>query len=304
MIPFFHIFRKITLFIEEFMQTILITGCSSGIGLCAAETLHNRGYRVFATVRKQNDAEPLKAKGIETIIMDVDNSESIQHGLNEVLAKTGGTLDALFNNSGFAIPGAVEDLTRDMMRAQFETNVFGAIELTNLVIPIMRKQGHGRIMMNTSMLGIVAFPFRGAYSASKFALEGFSSALRQELHGTPIFVSIIAPGPIKTHFRNNALKSYHETLKDKPSIHSDTYKKLTHNFNQPISKGEASVTLNPDAVVKKLIHALESKKPKARYIITVPAHVFIFLRRILSDRALDWVTARLLKAEISEGKKS
>lgn len=270
-------------------KSILITGCSSGIGLCAAQTLHKRGYRVFATARKSQDVEKLKTMGLESLILDVDDSNSIRNALDEILKKTGGTLDALFSNSGFAIPGAVEDLTRDMMRAQFETNVFGAMELTNQVIPIMRKQGHGRIIENTSMLGTVAFPYRGAYNASKFALEGFTNTLRQELHGTNIFVSIIAPGPITSNFRPNAFKQYHEALEGKPSAHDNAYKNMEKSYVQPPSKSEASLTLGPDAVAKKLILALESKRPKAHYYVTFPAHLFVFLRRILPDCALDWV---------------
>jgi short-subunit dehydrogenase len=277
-------------------KIILITGCSSGIGLCAAETLHQRGYRVFATARNQKDVEKLKNKGLESLILDVNDSNSIKHALNEILTKTDGKLDALFNNAGYAVPGAVEDLTRDMMRAQFETNVFGTMELTNLVIPIMRKQGHGRIIQNVSILGIIAMPYRGAYNASKFALEGLSNTLRQELHDTNIFVSIIEPGPIESQFRGNAYKSYQATLHEKESVHSEVYKKMQKYFFAA-PDGERSFTLPPDAVVKKLIHALESGKPKAHYYVGFPAHLFAFLRRILPDNALDWIIRKINKEE-------
>ncbi|MHB1949259.1 MAG: SDR family NAD(P)-dependent oxidoreductase [Gammaproteobacteria bacterium] len=278
-------------------KTILITGCSSGIGLTAAQLLQKRGYRVFATTRKEADVEKLKAQGLESLRLDVDDSDSIRTALDEILQRTGGTLDALFNNAGFGLPGAVEDLTRDMIRHQFETNVFGAIELTNLVLPVMRKQGHGRIIMNTSILGTVAFPYYGAYNASKFALEGFTNTLRIELRGTPIFVSIIAPGPITSRFRDNALKNYHETLENKPSEHLENYKKLEKNYSGPPSKSEQKITLGPDAVTEKLILALESRKPKAHYYVTVPAHMFAFLRRILPDSALDWAISKAAGAE-------
>lgn len=278
-------------------KSILITGCSSGIGLTAAQILQKRGYRVFATTRKEADVEKLKAQGLESLRLDIDDSESIRTALNEILKRTGGTLDALFNNAGFGLPGAVEDLTRDMIRSQFETNVFGTIELTNLVLPVMRKQGHGRIIMNTSMLGTVAFPYYGAYNASKFALEGFSNTLRIELRGTPIFVSIIAPGPITSRFRDNALKSYQKTLENKPSEHLENYKKLEKNYSGAPSKSEQKITLGPDAVTKKLILALESRKPKAHYNVTVPAHLFAFLRRILPDSALDWAISLAAGAE-------
>jgi short-subunit dehydrogenase len=276
--------------------SILITGCSSGIGLCAAQTLQKRGYQVFATARKDQDVENLKSQGIESLYMDMEDPASIQQGVNTVLEKTGGTLDALFNNAGYGVPGAVEDLTLAMLRKQFETNVFGPIELTNLIMPVMRKQGHGRIILNTSILGVITMPYRGAYNASKFALEAFSSTLRQECRGSPIFISIIAPGPIKTRFRDNAAKSYHETLENKPSVHESAYQNMQKHFDEP-PKSEIALTSPPEAVVAKLIHALESPRPKTRYYIGLPAHLFAFLRRILPDAALDWVVAQSLRGE-------
>lgn len=277
-------------------KSIFITGCSSGIGLCAAETLHKKGYRVFATVRKEEDAEKLRAQGIETLIMDVDNPTSIQQALTSVLAKTGGTLDFLFNNAGFAVPAAVEDLTHDMLQKQFETNVFGPTILTNLVIPVMRKQGHGRIIQNTSILGVITMPYRGAYNASKFALEALTSTLRQELRGVNIQVSIIAPGPVKTKFRDNAYKSYRNVLLNKDSVHKTVYQNMEKHFATE-SDGEKKVTASPEAVVEKLLHVLESPTPKARYYVGTPAHVFAFLRRILPDKGLDWVIAKVMGGE-------
>src|SRR3990167_4519728 len=212
-------------------KSILITGCSTGIGLCAAKALHTKGYRVFATARKDSDVTKLQSLGLESLGLDVNSSDSMRSALNYVLDKTGGTLDALFNNAGFVQAGAVEDLTRDMMREQFETNVFGPMELTNLVIPIMRKQGYGRIIQNTSILGIVAMPLRGAYNASKFALEGFTHTLRQELRGTGIFVSIIAPGPIYSALRQNALLHYEEHLAKRNTIHRELYDKMKKTFS-------------------------------------------------------------------------
>jgi NAD(P)-dependent dehydrogenase (short-subunit alcohol dehydrogenase family) len=275
-------------------KTILITGCSSGIGLCAAETLHKRGYRVFATVRKEADGEALKAQSIEVLLMDMEDEASLQKGVAELLAKTGGTLDALFNNAGFAVPGAVEDMTLPWLRKQFETNVFGPVVLANLIIPVMRQQGHGRIINNTSILGVVTMPFRGAYNASKFALEGFTSTLRQELRGSPIHVSIIAPGPIETNFRVNAAKSYYATLKNSNSVHKATYEAMENSFKEP-SMAEKKVTSQPSDVVAHLIDALESKNPKTRYYVGMTAHVFAFLRRILPDSALDWIMAYSLR---------
>jgi short-subunit dehydrogenase len=271
-------------------KSILITGCSSGIGLCAAETLHKKGYRVFATARKEQDVAKLNALGLESYALNIDDSHSIRTVLSEILVKTGGTLDAVFNNAGYGQGGAIDDLTRDIMRAQFETNVFGPMELITQILPVMRNQGHGRIIQNTSILGIITMPYYGAYNASKFALEAFSSTLRQELRGTDIYVSIIAPGPIKSRFRDTAYQNFKQTIIQHASSHQNLYKKL-ENFFAPNSTAQRRFTLPPDAVVKKLLAALESRKPKAHYYVTFPAHLMAFLKRILPDRALDWIVS-------------
>lgn len=277
-------------------KTILITGCSSGIGLCAAQTLHQRGYRVFACARKQADVERLTKIGLESLRLDMNDSESIRLTVNEILNRTDGMLDALFNNAGYVVPGAVEDLSRDMMRAQFETNVFGLMELTKLIIPVMRKQGHGRIIQNSSILGMVTMPYRGAYNASKFAVEGFNNTLRQELRGTSIFVSMLVPGPINSQLRQTAYKIYQETLQHQVSAHTSTYQQMEKYFFNP-AESDRRFTSPPEAVVKKLILALESKHPKAHYYVGIPAHVFAILRRILPDSLLDWVLAKVSKEE-------
>ncbi len=278
---------------KVFMKSILITGCSSGIGLCAATILKERGYRVFATARKPGDLERLKAQGLNEIQLDVNDSNSIQNALNEVLQQTGGTLDALFNNAGFLQAGAVEDITRDMMREQFETNVFGAMELTRLVLPIMRKQGHGRIVQNSSILGVVAMPYYGAYNASKFALEGFSNTLRQELRGTNIHVSIINPGPITSNLRNNAFTIYKQTLANHHnSAYNHVYAQLEEFYFNPTER-DKKIAQGPYAVAKKLIHALESPRPKAHYFIGFPAQLLAFLRRILPDKTMDFLLSKI-----------
>lgn len=278
-------------------KSILITGCSSGIGWCAAQQLHQRGYRVFATARKEKDVEKLKILGVESFQLDVDDSNSIQTTLQQILEKTNGTLDALFNNAGFVQPGAVEDLTRDMMREQFETNVFGPMELVNLVLPIMRKQGHGRIIQNTSILGIVAMPFRGAYNASKFALEGFTHTLRQELRGTGIFVSIIAPGPIHSNLRQNALGHYEANLRNRQSAHQKTYTNMEKYFFK-LSASKNRLSAHPEAVTKKLLLALESPHPNPHYYVTLSAHLMAWLRRLLPDSALDFLMERINRGEV------
>lgn len=278
-------------------KTILITGCSSGIGLCAAELLHKKGYQVFATTRKKNDVAKLREKGLESFQLDLADSDSIHHALDTILTKTNGTLDALFNNAGFAIAGATEDMTRDMMRAQFETNVFGTMELTNLVLPVMRKQGHGRIVQNVSILGLINMPFRGAYSASKFALEAFSNTLRQELRGSSITLSIIEPGPIETYFRENAYENYKKTLHKKDSIHSDIYHNMEQHFFTP-TNSKQPFTLKPETVVKKLIKALESKRPKTHYYVSFPAYLFAFLKRVLPNHLFDWIILQVCREEL------
>ena len=279
-------------------RSILITGCSTGIGWCAAATLQQQGWRVFATARRSEDLARLDQLGVTSIPLEMQDSASIRLAVATVVQKTGGTLDALFNNVGYAIPGAVEDLTRDMMRAQFETNVFGLMELTNLVVPVMRRQGHGRIVHNTSILGIVTMPYRGNYNASKFALEAYTTTLRQELRDTAIKVSIIAPGPIATQFRQTAHRSFTAQVGDKPTVHADNYRKMAQYFSataEPAAGG--GFTLPPAAVVRKLLHAVHSNKPKARYYVGLPAHLLAWLRRLLPESALDWIIAKMLRDE-------
>lgn len=266
-------------------RSILITGCSSGIGQCIAIGLRDRGYRVFATARKSADVKTLVADGMESVMLDLDDSESIKSAVSVVLEKTGGKLYALINNGAFGQPGAVEDVSRDALRKQFETNVFGTQELTNLVLPIMRKQGCGRIIQISSLLGFVAMPYRGAYNASKFALEGLSDTLRLELKGTNIFVSLVEPGPITSKFRENAYTAFRANIDFEHSVHLDNYRKLISRFKG--KTGRIPFTLSPDSVLRKTIHALEAKRPKIRYAVTVPTYVFAFLKRVLPMRWLD-----------------
>jgi NAD(P)-dependent dehydrogenase (short-subunit alcohol dehydrogenase family) len=270
-------------------KSILITGCSSGIGLCAALTLSKRGYRVFATTRKESDVERLKAQGLESLQLDINDSNSIKVALEEILKRTGGTLDALFNNAGYVQAGAVEDLSRNAIRAQFETNVFGPIELITQVVPIMRKQGHGRIIQNSSMLGEVTIPYVGAYNASKFALDGFTHTLRQELKRSPIQISIIAPGPITSKLRENAKQHFNRDLIHTANPHEHAYKKIAQRYSEQTSAKDLSISQAPEAVVKDLIHALESKHPKTHYYTGSSAKIFSILRRLLPEQMLDWI---------------
>jgi len=276
-------------------KSILITGCSSGIGLCAAEGLHARGWRVFATARKPADVERLRARGLEALRLDLADSASIGAAVDAVLAATGGRLDALFNNGAYGQAGAVEDLRREVLREQFETNLFGTAELTNRILPAMRRQGHGRIVQNSSLLGYVALPYRGAYVASKYALEGLTDTLRLELHGTGIHVVLIEPGPIASRFRANAFESYKRNIDKANSFHRQKYEAMERRLTKP--GPAAPFTLPPEAVLKALVHALESRRPRTRYRVTLPATLFALCRRLLSDRLLDGILSGVGKGE-------
>jgi len=273
-------------------KTILITGCSTGIGYAAAIELKTRGHHVIATARKPEDVSRLTQKGFTALQLDLANSGSIRKAVGLAIELTDGKIDALFNNGAFGQPGAVEDLTRDVLRYQFETNLFGTHELTNLIIPLMRKQGHGRIIYNSSVLGLVAMTYRGAYNASKFALEGLADTLRLELYGTNIHVSLIEPGPILSNFRQNAFELYKKNIDPTHSFHKDTYKAMEARLQK--EGAAAPFTLPADAVVKKVIHALEARQPKIRYYVTFPTYLFAFLKRILP---MSWLDALLRKVQ-------
>ncbi len=274
-------------------RSVLITGCSSGIGLCVAEGLESRGYRIFATARKPGDVAALTERGLESLALDLNEPESIRNAVGTVLERTGGELYGLFNNAGYGQPGAVEDLSREVLRQQFETNVFGCHELTCAVLPAMRRRGEGRIIQNSSMLGIIALAYRGAYNASKFALEGLTDTLRQELRGSGIHVSLVEPGPVESRFRENAYAAFKRNIDRSHSAHAAVYEAVEQRLAQ---RGDPPFTLPASAVLKKVIHALESPNPKPRYHVTVPTHVFAAFKRILPSRALDavlsWVAQR------------
>ncbi|MDO8844727.1 SDR family oxidoreductase [Methylicorpusculum sp.] len=271
-------------------KTILITGCSTGIGYITATQLKMRGHRVFTSARKQEDVDRLIKEGFESVRLDLADSQSIQEAIDQIIVMTNGKLDALFNNGAFGQPGAVEDLSREVLREQFETNLFGTHELTNLVIPLMRKQNSGRIIYNSSVLGLVAMTYRGGYNASKFALEGLADTLRLELHGTGIYLSIIEPGPILSDFRKNAFILYKKNIDISKSFHQNTYLKMEARLQK---EGPAvPFTLPAEAVSEKVIHALESKRPKIRYYVTFPTYLFAFLKRVLP---ISWLDALLRK---------
>jgi len=272
-------------------KTILITGCSSGIGYDAAHTLAKRGWRVFATCRAEADCDRLRTEGLESLRLDYTDEGSISSTLQEVLQRTGGTLDALFNNGAYAIPGAMEDVPRDAMRAIFEANVFGWHDLTNRVVPVMRTQGYGRIVNCSSVLGLVSMPWRGAYNASKFAIEAISDTLRLELRQTGIKVVLIEPGPITTAFRANAKREFDRWINWRQSALKDLYaNRLVARLNDA-AQTKDRFELPPSAVTAKLILAIESPRPKARYFVTVPTYIADIMRRLLPTRLLDMILA-------------
>jgi NAD(P)-dependent dehydrogenase (short-subunit alcohol dehydrogenase family) len=265
-------------------RTILITGCSSGIGHHAAHGMRARGWRVFATARAEGDVARLANEGFEALRLDYADEASIAAAVEAVLAATGGTLDALFNNGGYAQPGAIEDLDTALLRAQFETNVFGWHDLTRRIIPVMRRQGHGRIVFNSSVLGFVAARFRGAYVASKHAIEGYADTLRIELRGSGIDVVIIEPGPIESRFRATAV-GHSEGIDIAGSVHREAYERDL--AGQKAGQTEERFRKGPEAVLEALVHAVENRRPRARYRVTTPTRVAAFLKRILPTRAMD-----------------
>lgn len=271
-------------------KPILITGASSGIGYyCAKELSKNHDYQVFATVRKQEDFKRLKQEGLSVLFLDLNSSESIKKCAKEFLSKTDGKIYAIFNNAGYGQPGAVEDISDEALKQQFQTNFFGLHSITREFLPIMRKQGYGKIINHSSVLGFVSLRFRGAYNASKYALEGLSDTLRLELINSDIWVSLIETGPVRSRFRKNALDKFLENIDRKNSYFHDEYEKKLASLQ---SDEDVLFTLGEDAVFSALLEILESKEPKAKYRVTKVTTIFWFLKRVLSTKRLD----RILRA--------
>ena len=284
-------------------RSVLITGCSSGIGLASAREMKSRGWRVFATARKPEDIARLgqlvgelrgsddveDEEGLESLYLDYAEPESIVTAVAQVLEATGGKLTALFNNGAYGQPGAVEDLKREVLRAQFEVGFFGWHDLTARVIPAMRKQGEGRIVFCSSVLGLVSAPYRGAYCASKFAVEALADALRLELSATRIKIVLIEPGPIASRFLEHALEAYRRHIDLDASHHSEIYRTRIARLEEG---GDQTFKLGPEAVALKLAHALESRSPKRRYYVTVPTYAAALFRRFLPTSVLDAIAAR------------
>jgi NAD(P)-dependent dehydrogenase (short-subunit alcohol dehydrogenase family) len=265
-------------------RSILITGCSTGIGFAAARDLKQRGWRVLATARRPADIARLSAIGLEALPLEMTDPASIASCAARALELTGGKLGALFSNAAYGQIGAVEDLTADVLRQQFEVNVIGLHDLTRRLIPSMRTNGAGRIVQCSSVLGLMSAPYRGAYCASKFALEGLTDAMRMELHGTGIHVSLIEPGPIRTQFLTTALTMFRAKVDIENSAHRDNYKRRLASME---TGGKTTFKLEPEAVVRQLVRALESPRPKPRYFVTTPTYIANILKRALPTVILD-----------------
>lgn len=272
-------------------RVILITGCSSGIGLASAKVMAARGWRVFATARTADDLAMLGAlPGIEALPLELQDTDSIASAVDAVLERTGGRITALFNNGAYGQVGAVEDLTAEVLRRQLEVNLIGTHELTRHVIPVMRRAGAGRIVQCSSVLGLVTAPYRGAYSASKFALEALSDAMRLELRGTGIHVSLIEPGPIRTRFVEHALSNFKAYIDIEGSAHRETYRARLASME---TGGTSAFKLEPEAVAAKLVHAVESARPRRRYYVTIPTYLAASLKRIAPTSLMDRLALKL-----------
>lgn len=263
-------------------RTIIVTGASSGIGAHCARALMRDGWRVFATIRNAADGAALEADGIEALHLDYTEPESIAALVETVLARTGGHIDALFNNGAYAQAGAVEDLPVEALRAQFEANVFGWHDLTRRIVPVMRRQGGGRIVHCSSILGRVPTRFRGAYAASKHAVEGLMLCLKLEVADAGISVSLIEPGPVVSRIAANGLPWFRRFIDIDASPHRDAYAGQLRRMEQGGSRGRFK--LGPEAVYTALRHALENPRPRTHYPVTLPARVGIAMRRVLPER--------------------
>jgi NAD(P)-dependent dehydrogenase (short-subunit alcohol dehydrogenase family) len=277
---------------DDIQRTILITGCSTGIGYHVAHALKDRGWRVFATCRKEADCQRLRDEGLESYRLDYEEPNSIGVAFDEVMAQTGGQLDALFNNGAYAIPGAAEDLPTGALRQIFEANFFGWHSLTRLAVPVMRQQGFGRIVMCSSVLGLAALRMRAAYVATKFALEGYTDTLRLELAETPIKVILLEPGPIRTNFRQNAQPHYKRWIDTENTAWANFYREVVEPRLYAVDPAPDKFELGCEATTAKLIHALEHANPRARYYVTTPTYIIGILKRLLSTRMLDRILLR------------
>ena len=270
------------------MTNIVITGCSTGIGFATAEYLEKQGIKVYATVRDSKDIEKLKALGFQNVLkLDVTKPDEVKAVIEYVLQEDR-KIDTWFNNAGYGQAGALEDIETDILREQFETNVFGLHECTRQIIPIMRKQGYGKIIQHSSVLGLVSLFGRGAYNASKYAIEGLTDTLRLELTGSNIYVSLLNTGPVTSDFRKNAMKTLSENVDIEHSVFKEAYQKN-------LSADKSTVPFNEEAIsVAKVIHKIIlAKKIKPRYYITKATYILGYLKRLLSTTSLDKILKKI-----------
>ena len=272
-------------------RTVLITGCSSGIGAATAEALRAAGWRVFPTARAAADLDALRAQGFEPLALDLADPASVEAAAAEALARTDGALGALVNNAGYCQAGALEDVSREALRAQFETNVFGLHQLTRALLPAFRRQGGGRIVHVGSVLGRIATPMVGSYCASKFALEALADALRIELRGSGIWVALIEPGAILSRFRKNAAETLDRNVDRAQSGFGDVYAREIERRRRQVKKPDL-FTRPPEEVARKIRHALESPRPKRRYGVTLAAPLADLAARFIPQAWTDPLLAR------------
>ena len=274
------------------MKTILITGSSSGIGYDTAHRFNKMGWRVFATCRKQKDCTRLEKEGLESFIIDYEDEASITAGFKQTMARSKGRLDVLFNNGAYAIPSAVEDLPTDALRQIFEANFFGWHTLTRLAMPVMIAQGHGRIIQNSSVLGFVGLKMRGAYNATKFALEGLTDTMRAELNGTGVEMVLVEPGPIRTKIRQNSYGQFRRWITWKGTRLEATYRDTLIPRLKAKDMPKDRFELMPDAVTDAVVHAATSTRPRIRYRITFATKAMALLKRIMTSRGFDRISKK------------
>ncbi|WP_020559259.1 SDR family NAD(P)-dependent oxidoreductase [Thiofilum flexile] len=281
-------------------RNVLVTGASSGIGYCVAKGLREVvDYQVYVTARKPEDIERLESEGFRVIPLDLASEQSVKDCVYELMLRTNSEIYAVFHNGGFGQAGALEDITREALEYQFAVNVFGWHQLTTLLLPMMRQKNEGRIIYNSSVLGFISLPFRGAYNASKHAVEGLADTLRLELFNTDIKVVLIEPGPITSLFRKNSLKMLRAKVNIEASVFRDQYRGAIARLEKVGSV--APFTLPPEAVLSCVLDALQNPQPKVRYRVTKPTKLFAILKRLLTSRWMDKVLLRVSKEENQGG---
>lgn len=273
------------------MKNILITGCSSGIGLATAELLKQKGFKVYASARKEKDVQILRDLGFYTFKLDVRKKDDISFALNEII-NNDNKLDAVFNNAGFGQPGAIEDITTEVLKEQFETNVFGLHELSKQTMKIFRKQNYGKLIQHSSILGLISMKFRGAYNASKYAVEGLSDTLRLETLNTNIFISTINTGPVTSKFRENALEKFNLNVDYQNSFFLETYKKEL-KIRLESKEDNAPFNLPASSVANVVLDIMNTQKPRARYYVTKATYILSYAKRILPSSILDKILNKI-----------